>query len=323
MQRARAAWGRTALIGSTGFVGGVLSRDVAFDAAYASATIEQIEHQAFDTVICAGAPAVMWRANADPDGDRRNLETLVRSLTRARIERLVLISTIAVLADPAAGADETTADFETQLACGRNRRWLETTLSDHFQTVILRLPALYGPGLKKNFLFDLRHPVPAFLKPEAYAGLRARLAGPALDALDAVFARDAVSGLMTLDRIALAQHPARDLMAEALIAAEVDAPGFTHPDSQFQFYGLNDLADHIDAAVRLGLDALHLAVEPWPAGGLSERLTGRSLRSADAPLRKEDMRTCHSAAFGGAGPYLRSRGQVLDGILRAWEAGEW
>jgi hypothetical protein len=323
MTQARPAWGRTALIGSTGFVGGVLSLDVAFDAAYASATIGRIEGEAFDTVVCAGAPAAMWRADADPDGDLRNLERLVATLAKARIGRVVLISTIAVLGDPAAGANETTADFETDGAYGRNRRWLETTLADRFPTTVLRLPALFGPGLKKNFLFDLRHPMPAFLRPEAFASLAGRLSKATAAALAATYAQDAATGLFTLDRVALAGHIAAADLTEAVIDHGFDAPGFSHADSTFQFYGLRRLADDIDAALRLNLDILHLAVEPWRAGDLAEALTGRASTRREASLRMEDMRTRHGSAFGSAGPYLQSRGQVLEAIRRDWDAGAW
>lgn len=323
MTDARSAWGRSALIGSTGFVGGVLSRQVAFDAAYASTTIDQIEDEAFDTVICAGAPAAMWRANADPEGDRANLERLAAVVGRARIGRLVLISTIAVLADPASGADETTTDFETELSYGRHRRWLETALSDGFSTLILRLPALFGPGLKKNFLFDLRHPMPAFLKPELFDALRAHLTGEASSVLQAVYQADAMTGLMTLDRAALAAHSNRANLTDAVIAAGFAATGFTHPDSLFQFYGLSNLADDISAALDLDVNVLHLAVEPWRASDLSVRLTGGPLTVTTASVRREDMRTRHASALGGGGPYLRSHDQVLECIRRDWDAGAW
>lgn len=323
MQTRRPTWGRAALIGSTGFVGGVLSRDLHFDHAYASATIQRIAGETFDTVICAGAPAAMWRANADPDGDFRNLETLVEAMGRARIERLVLISTIAVLADPGEGADETTTNFETTAAYGRNRRWLEQALADQFPTLVVRLPALFGPGLKKNLLFDLRHPIPAFLRPGAFTLLRDRLDPEPLAALDAVYAADAATGLMTLDRTALDRHPGHEALTRALIEAGYDAPGFTHPDSTFQFYGLGDLADDIDTALQHSLETLHLAVEPWRAGALSKELTGQILHAVDAPRRKEDTRSRHAAAFGREGPYLRSSDQVLNGIRQAWEAGDW
>ncbi|KPF78625.1 hypothetical protein IP78_10765 [Brevundimonas sp. AAP58] len=323
MRDARPSWGRTALIGSTGFVGGVLASHVAFDAAYASATIDRISGETFDTVICAGAPATMWRANADPVRDLANLESLVNTLTRARIERLVLISTIAVLADPAAGADETTTEFETTLAYGRHRRWLETALAERFRTLILRLPAVFGPGLRKNFLFDLRHPMPAFLKPDRFEILRARLHGGPAGTLQTVYIADTATGLMTLDRDALSDHPEGAALIEAVVDAGFSATAFTHPDSRFQFYGLGSLADDISAAVALDLDLLHLAVEPWRAGDLCERLTGRPLALSEAPRRTEDMRTLHAEALGGIGSYLRSREQVIEAIQTDWDAGCW
>jgi hypothetical protein len=323
MTDARSAWGRSALIGSTGFVGGVLARHVAFDAAYASATIDAIAGEVFDTVVCAGAPAAMWRANADPQGDLANLERLVGSLAKARVGKLVLVSTIAVLDDPGAGLDETTTRFETTLAYGRNRRWLETALCDRFPTVLMRLPAVFGVGLKKNLLFDLRHPMPAFLTLERFEALKGRLAAAEAQVFATVYVADSATGLMTLDRTALARHPGGAALGEAVVAAGFAATGFTHPDSQFQFYALSDLAGDISAALDHGLDALHLAVEPWRAEDLCEQLTGQRLTVRTAAVRYEDMRTGHSAALGGSGPYLRTRHEVLEAIRRAWTAGDW
>ncbi|WP_029414759.1 NAD-dependent epimerase/dehydratase family protein [Brevundimonas bacteroides] len=323
MTDARSAWGRTALIGATGFVGGVLSREVTFDASYASANIDSIVGESFDTVICAGAPAAMWRANADPEGDLDNLGRLVDAVSQARINQLVLISTIAVLADPAAGADESTTDFETDHPYGCHRRWLETALVDQFPTLILRMPALFGPGLKKNFLFDLRHPVPAFLKPDGFVSLSERLSIEMARTLSAVYAADAATGLITLNRPALAGHPDGAALTEAVVAAGFAATGFTHPDSRFQFYDLGGLAQDISIALDLHLDVLHLAVEPWHAGNLSRELIDHPLEISTAPLRIEDMRTRHASSFGGTGPYLRSREQVLTAIRRDWDTGAW
>ncbi len=74
-----------------------------------------------------------------------------------KINRLVLISTIAVYPDPN-NTDEDSIINDSELnTYGKNRLRLELELEKRFQTTILRLPALFGLGLKKNVLYDLIH----------------------------------------------------------------------------------------------------------------------------------------------------------------------
>lgn len=146
------------LIGSTGFVGGTLLRQRGFDRLFASANIAEIDGQRFDTLICAGAPAAKWIANADPDADRTNIESLAGHMARTEADHLILISTVDVFAD-SSGVDEDSAIDETTLtAYGRNRLWLERFVRERFaSSTIVRLPGLVGPGLRKNAIFDLRN----------------------------------------------------------------------------------------------------------------------------------------------------------------------
>ena len=57
----------TALIGYTGFVGSNLLRQRPFDACFNSSNIDQIAGRSFDLVVCCGARAEKWKANADPE----------------------------------------------------------------------------------------------------------------------------------------------------------------------------------------------------------------------------------------------------------------
>ena len=80
-------------------------------------------------------------------------------LSQADIGRFVLISTIDVYPDPSMAVDE---DFDPaghpNHAYGTNRLALEKWVGLHHPDhLIVRLPALFGPGLKKNALFDLLH----------------------------------------------------------------------------------------------------------------------------------------------------------------------
>jgi nucleoside-diphosphate-sugar epimerase len=96
----------SAIIGSTGFVGSNLRASHNFNDNFNSRNIAQISGKSYDLVVCAAAPATMWAANKNPEGDLQNIRTLVASLKGIKAHRFVLISTIAVLADAAAGLDE-------------------------------------------------------------------------------------------------------------------------------------------------------------------------------------------------------------------------
>jgi len=149
--------GGSALIGYTGFVGANLLAQRAFDARYNSGNIEEIAGRSFDLIVCAGAPAEKWKANADPDRDLANIERLADALRRAAARRVVLLSTVDVFGSPVGVDEESPVRTDGLHAYGRNRRLLEELVEARFDTTIVRLPGLYGPGLKKNIIFDFLH----------------------------------------------------------------------------------------------------------------------------------------------------------------------
>jgi len=146
-----------ALIGHTGFVGSNLLRCRTFDATFNSRNSQEVEGQSFDEVVCAGVSAAKWIANREPDADRAALQDLMRTFEAANIRRFVLISTIDVYPDPSEPLDEdATLHGLANHAYGTNRYELETWVRHRFADyLIVRLPALFGPGLKKNALYDL------------------------------------------------------------------------------------------------------------------------------------------------------------------------
>ncbi len=147
-----------ALIGHTGFIGTTLLRQRSFQHLYRSTNIDEIRGREFELVVCAGAPAQKWIANREPERDRRNIEHLMQSLGSIRCRQFILISTVDVFQCPI-GVDESTAVDEGQLeAYGLHRRMLEKFIEQRFAArLIVRLPALVGPGLRKNIVYDLRH----------------------------------------------------------------------------------------------------------------------------------------------------------------------
>lgn len=147
-----------ALIGSSGFVGRNLALQWRFDVAVSSLGIQLLAQQSVELLVCAGAPAAKWQANADPQADWAAISRLIASLHTIRAQKLILISTIDVYPS-LAGLDESYDFAQTAShAYGRHRLALERAVRElHPDALIVRLPALYGHALKKNALFDLLH----------------------------------------------------------------------------------------------------------------------------------------------------------------------
>jgi nucleoside-diphosphate-sugar epimerase len=146
-----------ALIGHTGFVGSNLVRQRPFDALFNSKNIEEIVGRSFDLVVCSGARAEKWKANAEPERDRDEIERLTRALMQVSAQKLVLISTVDVFLNPADVDEESPVATTGLHAYGRHRRLLEEMVASRFDAIIVRLPALYGHGLKKNVIYDFLH----------------------------------------------------------------------------------------------------------------------------------------------------------------------
>lgn len=144
-----------ALIGFSGFVGSTLLKQAPFESLYRSTNIPDIVGQNFDTVVCAGAPAQKWIANREPGVDRQNIESLISHLKTVTCKTFILISTVDVFKS-SLGVDEDTPVDESGLhAYGLHRRLLEKFVESHFANLlIVRLPGLVGPGLRKNVIFD-------------------------------------------------------------------------------------------------------------------------------------------------------------------------
>lgn len=149
---------RVAIIGCTGFVGGTLMDHFPKADGYNSKNIDDISGKTYDIIICAGLPATKWWINQHPDEDLANLERLQTALAKAECSgHFVLISTIDVhdISQPA-DQDEDRV-IPANHAYGRHRLMMESWVKVQYSNKwrILRLPGLFGIGLKKNIIFDL------------------------------------------------------------------------------------------------------------------------------------------------------------------------
>lgn len=147
-----------ALIGSTGFVGGTLLKQSLFEKKYHSKNIENIDHNFFNIVVCAAAPAQKWIANSNPDFDFENIKKLISHLRTISCNKFILISTVDVFKNSVGANEDTLIDEDGLSFYGLHRRYLEKFIQRQFPNhLIVRLPGLVGPGLRKNIIFDLHN----------------------------------------------------------------------------------------------------------------------------------------------------------------------
>lgn len=299
-----------AIIGATGLVGSNLARQIESAAGYNSKTIWETAGKDFGTVYCAAAPGSMFEANKFPDQDEARIDALIDSLKQIRAERFVLVSTIAVLENFGFEQDESTQSFQTKLPYGQNRRRLEEAVQAHFETsLIVRLPALFGPGLAKNFIFDLLNPMPSMLTAGRLQKAREM---PKVGGLVAsLYAWVPELEMYKIDRDALNKLPERSALENDFAAAGFTAVGFHNRDTTYQFYNLANLRADCNRAFEAGLSCVHLSPEPTSTAQVHEALTGRPMPETGARLHSEDMRTRHAAVWGREDGYIASADTVL------------
>lgn len=302
------------LVGSTGFVGGNLMASHPFDAAYHSSNVQQGFGKENDLVVYAGVPAAMFLANQDPQADLAVMRAARENLRQLAPKKLVLISSICVFADSKGKTEADEPQPEGLAAYGANRLQLERWVrQDWPDALIVRLPALYGLGLKKNFLYDLHTITPALLRPAKYEELAAKS-----ELVKAAYS-DAGNNFYKLNGT---QDPAE--LKAWFAANDFNALAFTDSRSVYQFYDLAGLWGHIDTALAAGLRVLNLATPPVSAAAVYRAVTGGTFKNELPGVPFDyDMRTGHAGLFGGAEGYICTEEEELTGICRfmkTWEA---
>ena len=146
-----------AIVGYTGFVGSNLLKFYKFDYFYNSQNFIEATNMSFDELYFCGIPAVKWYANKYPQEDKDCIEKIKDILKTINVKKIILISTIDVYENVELENNEDyDCDWVINHEYGRNRYLFEFFIKNTFTNYnIVRLPALFGNGLKKNIIYDL------------------------------------------------------------------------------------------------------------------------------------------------------------------------
>lgn len=300
------------LVGSTGFVGSNILKNGAFDNAYHSSDINTAYGTNPDLLVYAGVRAEKFLANKYPQKDFGAIQEAIANVKKINPKKIVLISTIDVYAAPDGVDENVVPDKEGLLPYGLNRlyfeEWVKQNCDDY---LIVRLPGLFGMNIKKNFIYDFIHYIPALLKKEKYEELAA--------------ASDVISNSYEVQEDGFYRY-VNDEKNEIFLRNEFARLGFSalnFTDSRgiFQFYNLDKLWKDIETALANGIPILNIATEPISIGELYQYLTGRKFCNefaADVPMY--NFKSIHFNLYNGKDGYLYSKQDILKDIKLFVEA---
>lgn len=301
------------LVGHTGFVGSNLVTQTQFDAVYNSKTIEQAFDTRPDLLVYSGVRAEKFLANSNPEQDFDIVQNALHNIKRIDPKNVVLISTVDVYPSPI-GVDESidVSDLDNQ-AYGKNRLWLEQQLEANFENhLILRLPALFGPGLKKNFIYDLIHVVPSMLNSAKFEELSQR------DQMLKNHYDKQENGFYKLSTVS---DQDKKMLKERFLNLGFSALNFTDSRGIFQFYNLDDLWFDMQIALSQGLKKLNMATEPISVNEIYESVFSKPFDNEILPTPpRYDFYTLHGAHFCGHRHYIRQKKAILEGIQQFIQA---
>jgi NAD-dependent epimerase/dehydratase family protein len=145
----------TALIGHTGFVGSNLAAAADFTDLYNSKNISEIRGRSYDLVVSAFGRADSHRINTHAADDLAEIDEFLALLGSVEAAKVVMISTVCVYPGGTSPEETTPLGPDGLTPYGANRLHMEQRLAERFDTLVLRLPQLYGRGLKKGIVYDL------------------------------------------------------------------------------------------------------------------------------------------------------------------------
>ncbi len=299
-----------AIVGYTGFVGSNLCLQHKFNAKYNSKNIQDAYGTKPDLLVYAGVPAQKFIANTNPEKDAAVINGAIQNIEAIAPKSLVLISTIDVYREPLNVDENSKMETEGLEPYGLNRLRLEDWAREnreHFdRLLIIRLPGLFGHGLKKNFIYDLIHIIPSMLNQQKYDELSQKS-----DLIKKEYLLQD-NGFYKTGEIS---DETRKALKQTLQSLGFTALNFTDSRASFQFYHLGRLWADINTALKAGMETLNLATPPVNAAEVYHMVTGETFTNElNRPVPNYDFKTVYDDVFGGEDGYIDNKPYLLEQI---------
>ncbi len=297
-----------ALVGYTGFVGSNIYACGGIDMGFNSKNIDAAYGLRPDLLIYAGLRAEKYLADSEPEKDMALIRQAEDNIRKIAPKKLVLISTVDVFKVPKGVDEESPIDTAGLRPYGYDRYLLEQWVQENDpDALIVRLPGLFGRNLKKNFIYDMLHPVPRMLRADKFGELAGK--EPVLRE----YYVPQGNGFLRCRPLKPEEEAA---LGEIFRSLGFTSLNFTDSRSRFQFYPLKRLWDDIRTALAHGIRLWHAATEPVGAAEVYRAVYGREFVNVTGGVPADyDFRTVHDGLFGGKDGYICGKEEIL-GELR-------
>lgn len=301
---------KTFLIGYTGFVGSNLNNQYDFDGLYASDNIKEAYGKNPDLIIYSAVPSKKFIANKNEKEDYKTINKAIENIKNINPKKVILISTIDVYENPI-DVDEHTEINPSKEAYGKNRLLLEQWIQENYEDyLIVRLPALYGKNIKKNFIYDMINIIPSMLKEEKYIELIKYN-----DDIKKYYTRQNNHFYKCID---IVSDTERKQLQNIFIEIGFTALSFTDSRASFQFYNLDNLIKDITIAINNNLKIINLAVEPVTASELYKYIYDKEFNNEITNnIPKYNFKTAYYKLYNGDNGYIYTKDFVMKDIKTA------
>lgn len=295
------------LVGHTGFVGSNLYQYGRFHKGYNSKNIGEAYGSQPELLVYAGLRAEKYLANTYPEKDAELIRQAQENIMQIRPQKLVFISSIDVLSNNEHANEDVWIDTDALEPYGYNRYMMEKWVRNAYpDAVIIRLPALFGQNIKKNFIYDYLKKIPYMIKKEKMQELTRQCADlPSYYELQE-------NGFYRCKRL---QKNERVYLNGVLENIKFTALNFIDSRSRYQYYPLRRLWTDIEILLQNNITLWHPATEPVSAGELFYYLECKEFRNEimDVPANY-CFTTKYDSVFGGKNGYICDKGQILKEI---------
>ena len=296
------------LVGYSGFVGSNLDQSMFFDLKVNSRNVQLAFQTNPDICVYAAVKSQKFIANNKPDEDFDHILESIENIKKINPRKLILISTIDVL-DVLQDCDEDSEiNIENLKPYGKHRRFLEEWVVENINDYhIVRLPALYGENLKKNFIFDIMNPIPSVLPDKIFLSLinHYHILGN--------FFEKKIDQFYYLKEN-LSDSEKQELL-RALSEQNFSSLHFTDSRSVFQFYPLKRLAEDLSKIIEHHISCIQLVTESVKATEVYELMFNDNFVNEIYPVYPHyNLKTRFSSTWNRYDGYLMTRDEVLEDL---------